>query len=336
MNTFEVVGHSNIALVKYWGKKGKQLPINPSLSFTLKNAQSILTVDIEKSSGSELIYKFEGKSEAGFSKKSVIAWRMFCELYPILNNYKIEIDSTNTFPHSTGIASSASSQMGLAIIATELIANVKFEYFSETDKKICSSLARLASGSACRSINAGYNLWGKTDLIPGSSDEYAISIQDINPIFKDLQDTILVISSHPKKISSSIGHSLMENHPYKTTRIEEAHKNLKSILESLKTGDFQLFSQIVEAEAMSLHAMMMTSNPSFILFEPKTLEVINLIQDFKKDSGLPLTFTLDAGPNIHLLYPSSIKAKMDTFIKRELSPLCVSEVGILDDEVWIK
>ncbi len=332
--TIEISGHSNIALVKYWGKKGKQLPINPSLSFSLKNAKTYLTVDIEKSSKPSFSYKFEGVDQINFSKKSNIAWNVFCELYPILNQFKIEIDSTNTFPHSTGIASSASSQMALAILATELITELKYEQFNLSELNICSSLARLASGSACRSINPGINLWGKTDLVSGSSDEYAIQISDVNPIFKDYQDTILVISSNPKKISSSAGHSLMDDHPYKNVRISDANQNLKTILSAMKMGDIEKFSQIVESEAMSLHAMMMTSSPSVILMEPKTLEVLNLIQLFRKESNLPITFSLDAGPNVHLLYPSSIKAKIDPFIKHELSSLCISEKGILQDEVW--
>lgn len=114
----------------------------------------------------------------------------------------------------------------------------------------------------------------------------------------------------------------MKTNPFAKVRYEQANKNLAEVISALKNGDIEKFGEVVEAEAMTLHALMMSSSPSFILLAPSTLKMIEKIRRFREESKLPVYFTLDAGPNIHLLYPNSIKRKVDDFIFSELEKHC--------------
>lgn len=164
---------------------------------------------------------------------------------------------------------------------------------------------------------------GKTEEIEGSSDLFAIEYpkSEISPVFKKINDWILLIHKGQKSVSSSIGHGLMDDNPYSKSRFEEAKNKFSNLKTILKEGDLELFMELVEQEALTLHAMMMVSRPSFILMKPKTLEVINKIWEFRKNTRLPLFFTLDAGANIHLLFPSTdidISNKIGDYIENEL------------------
>ena len=166
-------------------------------------------------------------------------------------------------------------------------------------------------------------LWGATDCYKGSSDEYAVSLEnDIHPVFKTFRDSILIVSGETKSVSSRAGHGLMEGNPYATARYAQANENIKNLLAALKSGDLDTFINITESEALQLHALMMCSNPSFILMKPNTLRIIEAVRNFRNETQIPLCFTLDAGPNVHLLYPESEAEKVENFIKSELITYC--------------
>ncbi|HSV75642.1 MAG TPA: hypothetical protein VLH37_01295, partial [Bacteroidales bacterium] len=135
-------------------------------------------------------------------------------------------------------------------------------------------------------------------------------------------DAILIADDSEKSVSSSQGHALMQNHPYRETRIAQAEKNINNLLHALKTGDESLFVEIVENEALSLHGLMMTSNPGFVLMKPATLAMIEKIRNFRKGTGINICFTLDAGPNIHLVYLEKDRQAVSEFIDKELAGLC--------------
>ena len=310
---------SNIALVKYWGKKEHQIPANPSISFTLSRCYTKTKITFSKSEKHSIDLYFEKKKNEPFEKKVsnfISNIRNYC---PYIENYNIKIETENSFPHSSGIASSASGMSALAVgimnLEKKIHPNISKEYFI----KKSSFLARLGSGSACRSICGNIMVWGETDLIKESSNLFAVNLDfDIHKKFEDFRDTILIIEKKEKKVSSSVGHSLMNNHPFAESRFIQANSNLSKIMEYLKNGDIDKFGEIVENEALTLHSMMMTSNPAFILMKPNTLEVINLIWEFRKKTKHPLYFTLDAGANIHLLYPKNIKKEVLELIKGKL------------------
>jgi diphosphomevalonate decarboxylase len=189
--------------------------------------------------------------------------------------------------------------------------------------KQASHLSRLASGSACRSVYGGYTIWGYVPEIAGTSDEFAIPLPfKVNPAFLEMRDAILVVSSREKEVSSRAGHSLMKDHPYAGARYKMAMTNLLELAEALRSGDYDGFTRITESEALNLHALMMSSRQSYLLIEPNTLNIVNAIRRFRKETNIPVCFTLDAGPNVHMLYPSANVPAIHQWIREELVNFC--------------
>jgi diphosphomevalonate decarboxylase len=186
-----------------------------------------------------------------------------------------------------------------------------------------SFLARLGSGSACRSLEGPLVVWGEHKNVANSSDLFGTKLtQKIAPVFHNYCDSILLVDKGQKQVSSTVGHGLMHKHPFAQNRFDQANQNITKILEVLASGDQQGFIEIVESEALSLHAMMMTSLPYFILFKPNTLKIIEAIWEFRKSKSVPVCFTLDAGANVHVLYASKDKAAVQEFIQKSLLQFC--------------
>lgn len=312
---------SNIALVKYWGKYASQIPANASISFTLSEAHTTSRILFEKAAKSEVHVMYEGEPKPEFEPKIVQFLeriRLYC---PFLSAYKITIDTVNTFPHSSGIASSASGMAALAmgIVALEQKLGGIAE---EAMLQKASFLARLGSGSAARSIEGPVVSWGEHAELENSSDLYATKFERPHELFKTYQDSILIVHKGTKKVSSTVGHDLMKNHPFKEARFEQAQSHMSSLVAAMKKGNIEAFIKIVESEALSLHAMMMTSNPYFVLMEPQTLEVIKKVWEYRAQTQTPLCFTLDAGANVHLLYPEAHKKEVHDFIENQLKQHC--------------
>jgi len=332
--SFTFSAPSNIALVKYWGKKDNQIPANPSLSFTLNHCKTITTLQyepkIEKNISFDLL--FEGKPKESFRPKIQKYFERIQDLCPFILDYHFTIDTQNTFPHSSGIASSAS---GMAALSANIIALEKMVNPNQTevyyDEK-ASLLARLGSGSACRSIKGNIVVWGETKGIENSSDLFGVQFPyEVNEVFNQFQDTILLVDKGEKQVSSTVGHELMHNHPFAERRFTQAHENISKLKDILKTGNLEQFIALVESEALTLHAMMMTSMPYFILMKPNTLEIINQIWKFRRETNVPVCFTLDAGANVHVLYPNQYKTEVHDFIENELSKYCQNGQFIHDE-----
>ena len=312
---------SNIALIKYWGKYEKQIPANPSISYTLNNCKTNTSMEFVADEKFSVQTFLSGNEEKKFAEKIEKYFRNIEEFLPWILKGKYVIKTENTFPHSSGIASSASGFGAIAKCLMEL--DQQFSGLQDCDFKVrkASFLARLGSGSACRSLYDGLVVWGATKEVEDSSDLYALQYPNdqIHEIFKHFNDWVLLIHEGEKSVSSTVGHSLMNTNPYAERRFQEAHENFAVLKEILKTGDMQNFIKLVEHEALTLHAMMMMSEPAFILMKTGTLEVINKIWDYRKETGLPLFFTLDAGANVHLLFPANSKeATIKEFIVKEL------------------
>ncbi len=322
---------SNIALVKYWGKKGKQLPQNPSISFTLSECRSETFVSFEKADRFGFNFYFEGKENPAFGAKIEKFLLDNQTFFPFINQLNLKVESRNSFPHSSGIASSASSMSAFVMGLMEIEALLTGTSTGSGALTKASYFSRLASGSAARSVFPAMALWGKTEAYEGSSDEYAVSLaDDIHPVFKTYHDSILIVSGETKSVSSRAGHALMEGNPYAPARYAQANENIKNLITALKSGDLDTFIIITESEALQLHALMMCSSPSFILMKPNTLGIINEIRAFRNETQIPLCFTLDAGPNVHLLYPESEAEKVKHFINDRLTAYCVDNKWIAD------
>lgn len=326
---------SNIALVKYWGKFKGQLPANPSVSFTLTNCFTETSVYFEKRTDQigefAFDFFFEGEPKPSFRSKIITFFERIYPYMPFLKEYYFKIDSKNSFPHSSGIASSASGMAALSVCLMQIEKQFCPDMSEEDFWRKASFLARLGSGSACRSIQGNIVVWGRHASILGSSDEYGIPYPfDIHPVFKNFQDTILLIDKGQKQVSSSVGHDLMNNHPFAKRRFQQAHDNIEELISVFATGNLEKFIEIVESEALTLHAMMMTSLPYFILMKPNTLEVIHRIWEFRKKTNLPICFTLDAGANVHVLYPDFCKRDILDFINKDLVVFCENKQYICD------
>jgi len=297
---------SNIALVKYWGKTGRQLPVNPSLSMTLSKAytQTKLTAIPRETEGDiELDFWFEGSQNEAFGQRISKFLLSVTDIFPWLGQVNLKLESQNTFPHSAGIASSASAFSALALCLCSLDAELLGIIVDENEFRAKASyVARLGSGSACRSLYPGFTVWGTSKALPGSSNLFAVPVEEIHPVFESLCDTIILVNKNEKPVSSSEGHKRMVGHPFAEARIKQAKNNTAELLEALKNGNKQNFIRIVENEAFTLHSLMMTSEEGFMLMQPETVRIITRIQELRKETGLDICFTLDAGPNIHLLY----------------------------------
>ena len=302
---------SNIAFVKYWGKKEDQIPQNASLSMTLSNCFTQTKVNFEHSDC--FIIKsllLDGKSNELFLKKIRKFIDKNFESFKFLNNYSLSIETHNSFPHSSGIASSASGFSALVMCLMEFEAKLNG---SQIDLKKASNLSRLGSGSASRSLFNGFAHWGESPLLD-SSNLYASEID-----YKlNIKDCIAIVSRAQKKTSSSAGHGLMESNPFAEVRYKNAARNLKLMDKALQNLDFFSAGEVIEAEAMELHALMMMSTPSFILLEEESIGIIKLIKEFREESCLPIFFTIDAGPNIHILYLDENKTQVEKFIEDKI------------------
>jgi diphosphomevalonate decarboxylase len=327
---------SNIALIKYWGKHGNQLPDNPSLSFTL--SKSITRLNLQYKSKEEtspaLDFLFENKPHSAFKERIDKSLKGVKDYFPFLDQYQIRLNTANTFPHSSGIASSASAMGALALSLCSMEHQL-MGTLGDRKKfyKKASFIARLASGSASRSVFGGFVTWGKIPAVKGGSDLHAQPLDiPVHDRFRKLRDAVLIVSSGKKRISSSAGHHMMVDHAYHNARKEQAIKNFNRLLDSLQEGNFSSFASTVEYEALSLHALMMASQPGYILMETGTLRLIDKIREIREQKGIELCFTLDAGPNIHLLYPADIKEKVVEIIRSQMASFCENRRWI-DDHI---
>ncbi|WP_159022535.1 diphosphomevalonate/mevalonate 3,5-bisphosphate decarboxylase family protein [Formosa sp. L2A11] len=326
---------SNIALIKYWGKKKDQIPENPSISFTLNACKTTTVLSYskkEETSGFDFEVYLDGEHKPDFQPKIKTFFERVFVYLPFLKDYSFKIETSNTFPHSSGIASSASGMSALALCLMSLENQFAPEMTSEFFNKKASFLSRLGSGSACRSIEGDLIVWGENKTVKGSSDLFGVKYPyAVHENFKSYQDTILLVDKGEKQVSSTVGHNLMHGHPFAVQRFAQAHDNLAKLKPILESGDLDAFIALIESEALTLHAMMMTSMPYFILMKPNTLEVINKIWAFRKETGLNVGFTLDAGANVHVLYPKAEAEAILDFIKKELVVHCQNGQFICDE-----
>lgn len=322
---------SNIALLKYWGKRPYQMPVNPSLSFCLTKAITETRLSARFQTGFQGLSELNGDPEHPFLKKIKPFWEFLCHEIPLLQHTDLSINTHNSFPHGAGIASSASGFSALALAVLDLAQILSRRHLAQDEfLKYASYLARMGSGSASRSIYPAFNLWGASPDFAGSSDLFSIDVNDrIHPAFRNLQDAILLVSSREKSLSSTHGHALMQTHPFAEGRIQQARQHLQHLQQALPAGDWELLATVAEAEALSLHALIMSSSGGTILLEPASIELIQRIRH-ARTQGLQVFFTIDAGPNIHLIYPEIVRNEVNAFVRNNLQDICPENQVIFD------
>jgi len=226
---------SNIALVKYWGKIETQIPCNPSISFTLQNALSKTKLQYAASESGkfELEFLFENSRNPKFEDKIVKFFQPISEVFPFINQLKFSFESENTFPHSAGIASSASGMSAIAMILCEL----EKEHFGTLQNKEeflqkASFISRLGSGSACRSLYPELASWGEIDGYSDTSNLYGTQMNHlVDDVFATYHDDILIVDHKEKSVSSRAGHNLMNGNPYAEPRFQQGKENVVRIID---------------------------------------------------------------------------------------------------------
>lgn len=314
---------SNIALVKYWGKYPGQIPANPSLSFTLSSSHTTTQLGLAAKSDSappQVRVFLAGEERPDFVPKIQQFLERLGTEAAFLQGYDLRIDTENSFPHSSGIASSASGMSALALALLDLQEQVSGQPV-EDFYRTASHWARLGSGSASRSVYGPAAVWGHHADFPGSADEYALPLptEGLHAVFHDFRDYILLVETGAKAVSSSAGHDLMKEHPYARKRFSQAHTYLGHLQKILQEGALTEFGALVEREALTLHAMMMSSDPYFLLLKAGTVEIIHRLWNWRRERDLPVFFTLDAGANVHLLFPTTYEHDVKQWVDSEIT-----------------
>lgn len=278
---------ANIALIKYWGKQDEKqrLPLNSSISMNLSHCYTISTVEFSS------LYKKDQFQILGEKASVKEKERVIKHLDRIRKksgiSLKARVVTKNSFPKSSGLASSASGFAALTLAATKAAG-------LDLKEKELSILARLGSGSASRSIPDGFVEWkkGKT-----SKQSYAYSLYP--PDYWDLRDLVTVVIDSLKKVSSTEAQRLVHQSSYFSARLKELSKRIQKIKQAFRTKDFPLLGKLIEEEAVSLHVVAMTSKPAIFYWNETTMRIIKAVQKWR-EQGLMVYFTIDAGPNVHL------------------------------------
>lgn len=282
------IAHSNIAFVKYWGNRDAQLrlPYNDSLSMNLSAASTTTTVSFSEDLSTDRL-TIDGEKHIGPALERVSRQLDLIRLRAGIR-LKAAVQSRNSFPMGTGIASSASGFAALTMAAAQA-AGLRL-----TEAEL-SALARRGSGSASRSIPGGYVLWHA-----GSGDRDSFAETVFPAEHWDLRDLVAIVSRRHKGLGSSDGHAAAEGSPLFAGRLAAMPETMGSLRGALASRDLPRFGAALEAEALSLHAIAMTGRPSALYWSPGTVALLQQAQAWRAE-GLPVWFTLDAGPNVHLI-----------------------------------
>ncbi|MEK7441181.1 MAG: diphosphomevalonate decarboxylase [Chloroflexota bacterium] len=281
--------NSNIAFIKYWGNSNNalRLPSNSSLSMNLDGLHTRTTVTFDSSLNDDEVI-IENKIQSGSVRERVIK-----HLNLIRDRAKMEtrarVESENNFPTGAGIASSASAFAALTTAACAA-ANLQL---SERELSI---IARMGSGSASRSVPTGFVEWYRGER---HDESFAESIAP--PEYWNLVDCVAIVSAKHKEVGSTDGHSLANTSPLQQARVDDAPRRLKICREALLKKDFARFADIVEEDAVMMHAIMMTSRPPLFYWLPPTLAVMGAVKKWRTQDGIPVCFTIDAGANVHVI-----------------------------------
>jgi diphosphomevalonate decarboxylase len=292
MTTAAAQANPNIAFIKYWGNRDNmlRLPSNGSISMNLDGLYTRTTVSFQPSSSfDELIINGHEVMGKGLDRISHILdiIRGMANIHE-----RAEVVSENNFPSGAGIASSASAFAALAL------AGSKAAGLTLSEPQL-SRLARRGSGSASRSIPGGFVEW---QAGTGDEDSFAFSIAE--PDHWDLVDCVAIVSASHKKTGSTEGHAISGTSPLQAARVADAPRRLELCRKAILERDFNTFASIVELDSDMMHAVMMTSTPALHYWKPASMEVMNAVRGWRME-GMPVCYTVDAGPNIHVICPET-------------------------------
>ncbi|MCU9615048.1 diphosphomevalonate decarboxylase [Caldibacillus lycopersici] len=283
--------HTNIALIKYWGKRNEALilPTNSSLSITLDKFYTTTTVEFNKEQATDEFY-LDGQQVNEKEQKKITKFLDVIRKLAGKQEYAI-IHSINNVPTAAGFASSASGLAALAAAATKAIGLA-------VDRRMLSQIARRGSGSACRSIYGGYVEWQKGEKSDGT-DSYAVPILDAKEW--DLTVLSVMLESKPKKVLSREGMKrTVDTSVFYDGWLQSVDNDLSIVKQALAVKDFEMLGTVVEKNALKMHATTLGADPPFLYWQSGTLEVMEEVASLRSN-GIQAYFTIDAGPNVKVL-----------------------------------
>jgi len=296
------IAPANIAFIKYWGKKDDvlRIPLNESFSMNIDGATTTTTVEFSD------VFTHDGVSFIGETIQEKEIWRITKHLDKIrhLANKKLfaRVITKNSFPKGTGIASSASGFAALTVAAVQAIG-------LRLSEKELTILARLGSGSACRSIPNGFVIWHEGET---SDTSFAESLYPST--YWNLHDIVVLVSRDAKKISTTIGMEGISTSPYWQKRMKYIPGRILRTKQAFQEKNFQKLGEVIEEDCLDMHHVMQTQSPPLYYWNEITKNIMQSVIDWRKQ-GLPVYFTIDAGPNMHCICEGKDEAKVMTALK---------------------
>ena len=293
---------SNIAFIKYWGVADATLniPLSNSISMTLADAHTTTTVAWDDTGVLERdAFVLDGVTQS--PARSQRLTRHLDLLRGLAGvTWRARVTSENNFPTASGIASSASGFAALTVAGCAALG-------LELDATRLSAIARRSSGSASRSLFGGFVEWEQ-----GSSDADSVAFALHGPEHWELRDVVAVVSGEEKKLSSADGHLLAKSSPLLDGRIAQVDGWLEEVRQAIATRDIHRLGPVIELDALAMHSVMMTSTPSLLYWQPGTLEILQAVHRWREEDGLAVYFTIDAGPNVHLICEAESAPEVET------------------------
>lgn len=295
---------SNIAFIKYWGQEDaeRNLPLNTSLSMTVDGLETRTTVLFEAERSRDEV-RIGGERPEGPARRRVVE-----HLDRLRSEAGVDaaarVESENNFPASAGLASSASGFAALTVAAARALG-------LSSDPVQHSRWARYGSGSAARSCFGGFVEWTTGD------DRSSHARQLAGPDHWDLRDVVLLVDRDPKDVGSSQGHGLAETSPMLEGRLDAVEEWIPEVREGIRKRDLPRAGRAIEADALAMHAVMMTSSPSLLYWSPGTVAAMEAVRAWREE-GLEAYFTIDAGPNVHVICEAETAEKVASRAREEL------------------
>lgn len=296
-----VKASSDVALIKYWGKKdeGLRLPENGSLSMVLAGLDTITTVEFREDLTQDEV-EIQGETEVGESSRVIRHLDRVRQLAGIHTFAKVV--SNNTFPRGTGLSSSGSGFAALTLAATKAAG-------LNLNQKELSILARQGSGTACRCVCGGFVEWRD-----GETSDTSYSETLFPPDHWDLRDVVAVVDEGRKTVSSTAGHTTARTSPFFEARQAHVKAKLEAVRLALAEKNFTQLGEIVEAEALEFHSILLTSQPPLIAWYPGTIEVMLEVQKLRRE-GVECYFTINTGFNVHVLTLPEFETQVEVRLK---------------------
>lgn len=293
---------ANIAFIKYWGKSDAtlRLPLNDSLSMNMSGAYTITTVEFSDNFKKDEVMLLGGE----FSDKEI--HRVVEGLDRVRERagvaHRARVVTKNTFPKGAGSAASAS---GFAALTLAGFASLGVHI----EEKELTIFARMGSGSACRSIPDGFVVWEK-----GKDSETSYAYSLFPSTYWDIRDVLVIVDKRMKKVSTTEGMETITTSPFLSSRLAAVPVRMAAIKQAMSEKNFTRFGEIVEEDCLDTHHVMQTQRPPLHYWNEATERIMKAVKGWRND-GLPVYFTIDAGPNVHLLCEGKHEARLIEMIK---------------------